>query len=357
MSPHAPSSISVSSDDEVNPLMTLVDAASSILDKTAHPTTSSVDQAAQSSESASITDSYSAPEDQGRTSSPAAHSPSNPENREASPLLDKKLSFAEQLMAMLDDEVNCGVIAWMPDGKAFTIINPKRFTKVEMPTIFNIRNMSSFVRKLTRWGFHRKYEKETMNSDIFKHKEFHRGNYDLCSQIKCLGRNPVTPSIPKQEALKQVMGSKTQNMNTKTQQRLPSSPASVCSTPSPTPSDTVPQYKTSLNYLDEACRFAHIQKHILKANPLPFSFSTSSDAVSDVLALAIESLRREQAPLLMNASSDRSLAANALALQNILEASHQRQLAHMAPIPSWLTTNANARLGAKTSWGGFSSLY
>jgi hypothetical protein len=343
MSPLAPSSVSVSSEDEANPFMTLVDAAASILDKTAHPTTSSADQAASNAD---------APEDQDRTSSP-----SNPENRDASPLLDKKLSFAEQLMAMLDDEVNSGVIAWMPEGKAFTIINPKRFTKVEMPKIFNIRNMSSFVRKLTRWGFHRKYEKETMNSDIFKHKEFQRGNYDMCSQIKCLGRNPVTPSIPKQEALKQVMGDKTQNVNTKTQQRLPSSPPSVCSPPSTTCNDAVPQYKKTLNYMDEARRLAHIHKHLLNANPLPYSFSTSSDAVSDVLALAINSLRREQGPLLMNASSDHSLAANALALQNIIDASRQRQLAHMAPIPSWLTTTANARLAAKPSWGGFPSLY
>ena len=99
---------------------------------------------------------------------------------------EKKLSFAEQLMSILDDEANYShVLQWMPDGKSFTIINPKKFTQVEMPRLFNIRNMSSFVRKLTRWGFSRVHERETMNSDIFKHPQFQKGERELCSEIRC----------------------------------------------------------------------------------------------------------------------------------------------------------------------------
>ena len=87
----------------------------------------------------------------------------------------EKQTFAAQLVALLDDD-NFEFLTWMPDGKAFTIVKPKVFTKEHMPKYFSIRNMSSFVRKLTRWGFTRVHEATTMNSDIFKHPSFQRGN-------------------------------------------------------------------------------------------------------------------------------------------------------------------------------------
>jgi hypothetical protein len=100
----------------------------------------------------------------------------------------RKQSFAEHLMAVLNDEANSEVLSWMPDGKAFTITNHKKFTMNFMPKLFNIRNMSSFVRKLCRWGFQRVHEKETRNSDIFKHPFFVRGDPALVKKCKCVGR-------------------------------------------------------------------------------------------------------------------------------------------------------------------------
>lgn len=123
------------------------------------------------------------------------------ESKLTPPKCMEKLSFAEQLMTVIDDESH-PFLTWMPDGKSFTIKNPKLFTAELMPKLFNIRNMSSFVRKLSRWGFQRYHEKETMNSDLFRHKEFQRGDWKSCSQIKCTaGRHPVTsisrrPSLP-----------------------------------------------------------------------------------------------------------------------------------------------------------------
>ena len=95
-------------------------------------------------------------------------------------------SFPETLMNFIDDVSNSDVIAWMPKGDAFTIVNYKRFAKGKMLKDFNIRNLSSFVRKLYRYGFQRKYEKGTTNSDIFKHVLFRRGERKLCSKIKLL---------------------------------------------------------------------------------------------------------------------------------------------------------------------------
>lgn len=85
-----------------------------------------------------------------------------------------KMTFTEQLKVLLDDD-NFEHLTWMPEGNAFTIINPKLFMKNHMPKYFNIRNMSSFVRKLSRCGFTRVHEKATMNSDIFRHPDFQRG--------------------------------------------------------------------------------------------------------------------------------------------------------------------------------------
>ena len=87
-----------------------------------------------------------------------------------------KQTFSSQLVALLDDD-DFEFLTWMPDGTAFTIVKPKVFTKEYMPKYFNIRNMSSFVRKLTRWGFTRVHEATTMNSDIFKHPHFQRGRH------------------------------------------------------------------------------------------------------------------------------------------------------------------------------------
>lgn len=56
------------------------------------------------------------------------------------------------------------------------------------PKLFNIRNMSSFVRKLTRWGFQRAHDDATRNSDIFRHTYFQRGRPELLSKVRCVGK-------------------------------------------------------------------------------------------------------------------------------------------------------------------------
>ena len=102
---------------------------------------------------------------------------------------EKKLTFAEFLMQCLNDEANGDVLRWMPCGTQFTITNHRKFTMERMPQLFKIRNMSSFVRKLTRWGFSRVHEKATGNSDIFKHPHFQRDKPELCKRIRCVNRS------------------------------------------------------------------------------------------------------------------------------------------------------------------------
>jgi hypothetical protein len=48
--------------------------------------------------------------------------------------------------------------------------------------------MSSFVRKLTRWGFQRAHDDATRNSDIFRHTYFQHGRPELLSKVRCVGK-------------------------------------------------------------------------------------------------------------------------------------------------------------------------
>jgi hypothetical protein len=239
-------------------------------------------------------------------------------------------------MTVLDDESYSDVLVWMPDGKAFTIINPKKFTMVEMPKLFNIRNMSSFVRKLTRWGFSRNFDKETQNSDIFKHKDFLRGDYKLCAQIKCTGRNLTSSGMPKPTKFK--------NFDIV----LTSGKPSTTTTQPPLTQD-----KKALNYLDEARRLVHSERQ--KQSLMRNSWSAPSSERANVLAAAIESLRRERDAAVANL--DPALTAQAMALRRLLD--QQQQLA----MPSWALATSNAHsynalvANRRTSWGGYPSLY
>ena len=95
------------------------------------------------------------------------------------------LGFIETLRQTLDDDSYSEIIAWMPDRNSFTIVNHKVFVKEVMPKVFSMKNMSSFVRKLSRFGFARKFDKKTMNTDIFHNKDFSQDKPELDASIKC----------------------------------------------------------------------------------------------------------------------------------------------------------------------------
>lgn len=197
-----------------NPLMTLVDAAATIdtkKGKAQEPKVSGEDShssakperdAAKEMDISEANDVAKADEDKKEDAKPTATEPSNVLAGTKEDLMGdaKKKTFAEQLYDILEDEEHHDVLQWMPDGDSFTIVDHKKFILNKMPKLFNIRNMSSFVRKLGRWGFSRVHEKATRNSDIFKHPMFERGKRDQCKKkVKCVGRNanktapPLTP--------------------------------------------------------------------------------------------------------------------------------------------------------------------
>ena len=108
---------------------------------------------------------------------------------------EKKTTFAEYLLQVLENPANHDVLQWMPCGTQFTVVNHRKFTAQRMPELFQIRNMSSFVRKLTRWGFSRVHCKESGNSDIFRHPLFRKDQPELCRKIRCVNRATASNSL------------------------------------------------------------------------------------------------------------------------------------------------------------------
>ena len=208
----------------------------------------------------------------------------------------KKQSFAELLMTILDDPQYEDALTWMPDGKAFTIKNHKKFTQDLMPKLFNIRNMSSFVRKLGRWGFSRVHEKETRNSDIFKHPNFHKDNWELCLQVKCIGslQAKPSPSPPRKAVLIDLVAMDSSGRP----HPHPTSPVVVSPhsdiidmgrIPSPPTLVTPPSANKAMFRLEQARR--------LSARSRPSAFGGNKglgDMTNEVMEAAIETLRRDE---------------------------------------------------------------
>jgi hypothetical protein len=56
-----------------------------------------------------------------------------------------------QLMEMLSEKKNLGIVCWLPHGKGFFILDKKRFSNEVMPKHFKKAKFTSFTRKLNRW--------------------------------------------------------------------------------------------------------------------------------------------------------------------------------------------------------------
>jgi hypothetical protein len=81
-------------------------------------------------------------------------------------------------MEMLEHEDVTEAITWLPGGKSFSVINPKKFTDNVLAKFFKQSKFESFVRKLYRWGF-RQVDKGEIGHVTFYHKYFQRDNVSL----------------------------------------------------------------------------------------------------------------------------------------------------------------------------------
>jgi hypothetical protein len=94
-------------------------------------------------------------------------------------------------MKVLSTKSHADVIAWMPSGKSFSILDSKRFISDVLPGTFKQAKLSSFTRKLHRWGFLRHYRGE--ESGAYYHENFQKGRLDLVEAMTCNKQDTAQP--------------------------------------------------------------------------------------------------------------------------------------------------------------------
>ncbi len=100
-------------------------------------------------------------------------------------------AFLAKLWKMVDDPSTDDMISWSPDGNSFIIHAQAAFTQTLLPNYYKHSNMSSFVRQLNMYDFHKVVgvdsgglKSERQEEMEFQHRCFIRGRDDLLENIK-----------------------------------------------------------------------------------------------------------------------------------------------------------------------------
>ena len=91
--------------------------------------------------------------------------------------------FPEILHDILENPIYHDVVAWLPGGKAFIIIDRERFTAEILPKHFKATQFQSFARKLSRWNFTR--VPKGPYAGAYYSKLFRKSSKSLCNLISC----------------------------------------------------------------------------------------------------------------------------------------------------------------------------
>lgn len=95
----------------------------------------------------------------------------------------KKRNFAQKLFDVLDSGYHSDVAKWLPGGKAFIVLNKRRFANEILPVYFKQSQYTSFTRKLSRWKFTRVSRGPYMGA--YYHKHFRADSMRLCETMSC----------------------------------------------------------------------------------------------------------------------------------------------------------------------------
>ncbi|KAL3785626.1 hypothetical protein ACHAW5_003406 [Stephanodiscus triporus] len=102
-------------------------------------------------------------------------------------------NFVIKLHAILICESLSDVIAWMPHGRSWKILNQTEFDRQVLPTYFNQGNVSSFYRQANGWGFRRMLKGPDKGS--FYNERFIRGLPFLAKKMKRIGGAKIVDDI------------------------------------------------------------------------------------------------------------------------------------------------------------------
>jgi hypothetical protein len=91
-------------------------------------------------------------------------------------------SFIRKTYDILEERKFPEVIDWNPEGTALVIKKPAEFCQKVLPAYFKHNNLTSFVRQLNMYNFHKR---RTQNIDhVYYHELFQRGKKHLLKEIK-----------------------------------------------------------------------------------------------------------------------------------------------------------------------------
>lgn len=91
--------------------------------------------------------------------------------------------FPEIVHDILENPIYHDILAWLPGGKAFIIIDRERFTAEILPKHFKATQFQSFARKLSRWNFTR--VPKGPYAGAYYNKLFRKSSKSLCNLISC----------------------------------------------------------------------------------------------------------------------------------------------------------------------------
>jgi hypothetical protein len=123
----------------------------------------------------------------------AAVSAHNISSRDDIPTVNRKSrrkpNFADKLHTAISARDNRMVLAWLPSGNSFCILDQQEFAEKILPRYFSYCKFESFTRRLKRWGFRKMYTTDAKQS-IYSHDVFHRDRPDLCELMNGKEKEP-----------------------------------------------------------------------------------------------------------------------------------------------------------------------
>lgn len=95
-------------------------------------------------------------------------------------------AFLRKLWKIVNDPVIDDLVSWSVDGESFVIKNPAEFCYNLLPIYYKHNNMSSFIRQLNMYGFHKVSSENGCDKDEirFFHPFFQQNEARLLQHIK-----------------------------------------------------------------------------------------------------------------------------------------------------------------------------
>ena len=91
-------------------------------------------------------------------------------------------TFLKNTYEILNNESLNSIIRWTEDGGSFVISDILNFTNSVLPSFFKHSNLSSFIRQLNMYGFHKAKDDDSQELQ-FSHPKFHRDKKELLKEI------------------------------------------------------------------------------------------------------------------------------------------------------------------------------